>query len=50
MFFAGFTAWTWDAFDFFTVSLSLTEIAEDFGEKYSDVSWVSSCAVKVVLA
>ena len=36
----GFIGWTWDAFDFFTVSLTVTEIAKDFGEKNSDVTWV----------
>ncbi|KAI9707899.1 MAG: hypothetical protein M1820_004505 [Bogoriella megaspora] len=39
MFTAGFIAWTWDAFDFFTVSLTVTEIAADFGVSNSDVSW-----------
>lgn len=42
MFFCGFTAWTWDAFDFFTVSLTLTEIAEDFKVPNSDISWVGA--------
>ena len=36
------TAWTWDAFDFFTVSLTVTEIAKDFGVANSQVSWVSN--------
>ncbi|KAL6242089.1 hypothetical protein RBB50_011001 [Rhinocladiella similis] len=39
MFAAGFLGWTWDAFDFFTVSLTITEIANDFGVENSDVSW-----------
>jgi MFS transporter, SHS family, lactate transporter len=39
MFFAGFLGWTWDAFDFFTVSLTVTEIAKEFGVSNSDVSW-----------
>jgi SHS family lactate transporter-like MFS transporter len=39
MFFAGFLGWTWDAFDFFTVSLTVTEIAKEFNEKPSAVSW-----------
>ncbi|KAF2234553.1 sugar transporter [Viridothelium virens] len=39
MFSVGFCAWMWDAFDFFTVSLTVTEIAADFGESNSDVSW-----------
>lgn len=39
MFLVGFSGWAWDAFDFFTVSMCLTEIAEDFGEEPSAVSW-----------
>ncbi|KAJ5335297.1 hypothetical protein N7452_007700 [Penicillium brevicompactum] len=39
MFTAGFLGWTWDSFDFFTVSLCITEISESFGVSYSDVSW-----------
>lgn len=39
MFTAGFLGWTWDAFDFFTVSLTVTEIAEEFGVSNADVSW-----------
>jgi len=39
MFLIGWLSWAWDAFDFFTVSLCLTEIAEDFGKEPSDVSW-----------
>ncbi|KAJ5998618.1 hypothetical protein N7451_006428 [Penicillium sp. IBT 35674x] len=39
MFAAGFLGWTWDSFDFFTVSMTITEISEDFGVSYSDVSW-----------
>jgi hypothetical protein len=33
---------TWDAFDFFTVSLTVTEIARDFGVENSEVTWVSA--------
>jgi SHS family lactate transporter-like MFS transporter len=40
MFAAGFLGWTWDSFDFFTVSMTITEISETFGVSYSDVSWV----------
>jgi SHS family lactate transporter-like MFS transporter len=40
MFLAGFLGWTWDAFDFFTVSLTITEIAADFNVENSAVSWV----------
>jgi SHS family lactate transporter-like MFS transporter len=42
MFFAGFLGWTWDAFDFFTVSLNVTDIAKDFNTSKANVSWVSS--------
>lgn len=40
MFTVGFLGWTWDAFDFFTVSLTVTEIATDFGKSEAAVSWV----------
>ncbi|KJF60922.1 sialate:H+ symporter (SHS) family MFS transporter [Coccidioides immitis RS] len=39
MFTVGFLGWTWDAFDFFTVTMCLTEIATDFGVSNADVSW-----------
>ncbi|KAI0806569.1 carboxylic acid transporter [Xylaria sp. FL0064] len=39
MFSAGFLGWTWDAFDFFTVSLCVTEIAAEFKTTNSAVSW-----------
>lgn len=39
MFAVGFAGWVWDSFDFFTVSLCVTEISEDFGAANSDVSW-----------
>jgi SHS family lactate transporter-like MFS transporter len=44
MFWCGFIAWVWDAFDFFTVSLTITEIAKEFEVKNSDVSWVCQFA------
>lgn len=40
MFAAGFMGWTWDAFDFFTVSMTITEISVAFDVSYSAVSWV----------
>lgn len=40
MFIAGWLGWTWDSFDFFTVSLTVTEIARDFGVDNSEVTWV----------
>ncbi|KAJ5094924.1 carboxylic acid transporter [Penicillium argentinense] len=39
MFFVGFLGWTWDAFDFFTVSLTVTEIAQDFDVSVTSVTW-----------
>lgn len=41
MFIVGWLGWMWDAFDFFTVSLTITEIAKEFKVSNSDVSWVS---------
>ncbi|PQE07619.1 sugar transporter family protein [Rutstroemia sp. NJR-2017a BBW] len=38
-FLVGFLAWTWDAFDFFTVSLTVSELAEDFGKTTTDITW-----------
>ncbi|KAJ6265039.1 hypothetical protein Dda_1194 [Drechslerella dactyloides] len=34
-----FLGWTWDAFDFFTVSLVITDLAKEFGKKNSDITW-----------
>ncbi|KAI1173228.1 major facilitator superfamily domain-containing protein [Nemania sp. FL0916] len=34
-----FIAWTWDAFDFFTVSLTTTQLATTFGKDVTDISW-----------
>jgi SHS family lactate transporter-like MFS transporter len=31
-FLVAFFAWTWDAFDFFTVSLTVENLAESFGK------------------
>ena len=39
LFSVGFLGWTWDAFDFFTVSLTVTEIAADFKVSNASVSW-----------
>ena len=38
-FLVAFFAWTWDAFDFFTVSLTLTDLAKSFGKSNTDISW-----------
>lgn len=34
-----FFAWTWDAFDFFTVSLTVTDLAETFKKTNTDITW-----------
>jgi MFS transporter, SHS family, lactate transporter len=34
-----FCAWTWDAFDFFTVSLTVTDLAETFGKTNEQITW-----------
>ncbi|KAF2721235.1 carboxylic acid transporter [Polychaeton citri CBS 116435] len=39
MFLVGYCGWTWDAFDFFTVSLCVTSIAEEFKVEKSAVTW-----------
>ena len=43
-FLVAFVAWSWDAFDFFTVSLTVEELAEEFSTpekeyKNSDITW-----------
>ncbi|KAL4895962.1 major facilitator superfamily domain-containing protein [Aspergillus ambiguus] len=39
MFVAGFLGWTWDSFDFFTVSMTVTEIAAEFDESVTNITW-----------
>ncbi|KAK0348006.1 Carboxylic acid transporter [Friedmanniomyces endolithicus] len=39
MFLCAFAAWTWDAFDFFTVSLTITQIGATFNESTKAVTW-----------
>ena len=40
LFFAvAFIAWTWDAFDFFTVSLTVSDLAEQFDKSNADITW-----------
>lgn len=34
-----FWAWTWDAFDFFTVSLTVADLAKQFGKTNTDITW-----------
>jgi len=38
-FLVAFVAWTWDAFDFFTVSLTVENLAETFGKTKADITW-----------
>ncbi|PSN70577.1 MFS general substrate transporter [Corynespora cassiicola Philippines] len=38
-FLVAFVAWTWDAFDFFTVSLTVEDLAETFGKTKKDITW-----------
>ncbi|EGP88750.1 uncharacterized protein MYCGRDRAFT_38280 [Zymoseptoria tritici IPO323] len=39
MLLVGFAAWTVDSFDYFTVPLTVTEIAKEFGEMPSAITW-----------
>jgi len=39
MFLCSFLAWTWDAFDFFTVSLTVEQLAEEFDKTKADITW-----------
>lgn len=38
-FLVAFFAWSWDAFDFFTVSLTVTQLSEEFHKKTSQITW-----------
>lgn len=38
-FLVGFFAWTWDAFDFFTVSLTVPQLAKQFNKADSQITW-----------
>ncbi|KAF2193104.1 sugar transporter family protein [Zopfia rhizophila CBS 207.26] len=38
-FLIAFIAWSWDAFDFFTVSLTVEELAETFDKTKTDITW-----------
>jgi len=38
-FLVAFIAWTWDAFDFFTVSLTVSDLAETFNKSNTDITW-----------
>ena len=38
-FLVGFLGWSWDAFDFFTVSLTVEQLAKQFGKSNSQITW-----------
>ncbi|GEQ69194.1 hypothetical protein JCM33374_g2865 [Metschnikowia sp. JCM 33374] len=38
-FLMGFIAWTWDAFDFFAVTLNASDIADTLGKSVKDITW-----------
>lgn len=38
-FLLGFVAWTWDAFDFFTTSLNVHNIADSLDRSVKDITW-----------
>ncbi|KAL8810563.1 MAG: hypothetical protein Q9200_002485 [Gallowayella weberi] len=38
-FLVAFFAWSWDAFDFFTVSLTVTELSKEFHKSTSQITW-----------
>ncbi|KAF2089639.1 sugar transporter family protein [Saccharata proteae CBS 121410] len=38
-FLVAFLAWSWDAFDFFTVSLTVEDLAKSFDKSKKDITW-----------
>ncbi|KAL8869581.1 MAG: hypothetical protein Q9174_004168 [Haloplaca sp. 1 TL-2023] len=38
-FLCAFIAWSWDAFDFFTVSLTISQLGEEFDRTTSEITW-----------
>lgn len=38
-FLIAFLGWTWDAFDFFTVSLTVSDLATQFNVSTKDITW-----------
>lgn len=39
LFFIGFWCWTWDAFDYFSVSLNVSNLAKTFDVSVKDITW-----------
>lgn len=50
MFLAGFIGWVWDAFDFFSVTMTVTELASTFNVSTASVTWVSRSTDLGILA
>ncbi|KAL7692974.1 putative major facilitator, sugar transporter, major facilitator superfamily [Plasmopara halstedii] len=38
-FLVAFIAWCWDAFDFFTVTMTISDLAETFGKTKTEITW-----------
>ncbi len=38
-FLVGFLAWSWDAFDFFTVSLTVPQLGKQFDKENTQITW-----------
>ena len=38
-FLVAFFAWSWDAFDFFTVSLTVSQLSKQFDKSTSQITW-----------
>ncbi|KAI9915320.1 hypothetical protein PsorP6_008345 [Peronosclerospora sorghi] len=38
-FLVAFVAWTWDAFDFFTVSMTISDLSETFHKTKTEITW-----------
>lgn len=38
-FLVGFLGWSWDAFDFFTVSLTVPQLSKQFDKENSQITW-----------
>lgn len=39
MIFSAFIAWSWDAYDFFSISLNATQLAIDFDKSVKEITW-----------
>ena len=39
MILSAFLAWSWDAYDFFSISLNASQLAEDFDKTVKDITW-----------